>query len=80
MTAGMLSTKDKLQVVCTPSNQTTSLHSKHTATWTRMVVGGQCSSAEWMDQSTFIAGGLIISKGLESLVESSGWVWTRYTV
>ena len=29
-----------------------------------MVVGGQCSSAEKMDQLTFIATGLIISKVL----------------
>ena len=32
----------------TPSNQTINQHSKYTVTWRQMVVGGQCSSAEWI--------------------------------
>jgi len=47
---------------------------------TDVVVGGQCSSAEMMDQLTYITTGLTISKGLETHVESSGWDLTRYTV
>jgi len=52
----------KLQVGSTPSNQTTSLHSKHTVTWTLMVVGGQCSNADRTNLLTFFSTGVTINK------------------
>ena len=66
MTARMLWLKAKLPVESTPSSQTISQHSKYTVTWRQMVVGGQCSSAEWMDLLTSIATGLTIDKVLET--------------